>query len=694
MRLAPLRQHSAYIHPHGVIHIAGQHVFKTRCVCQGQRYPRRLLQPLISRVLIASLILPTAHADIIADPGAPGQQQPIILETANGLPLVNIQTPSAAGVSHNTYQQFDVARPGAILNNSTQSVSTQLGGWVQANPHLATGSARLILNEVNSSHPSQLHGFVEIAGSQAELVIANPAGIQCNGCGFINTPHATLTTGTPVMQGGNLAAYRVGGGNISISGLGMDASQVNYAQVIARAVELNASLWAQHLKIITGLNQVSRAGEIQQSQLPPSTSAAADTRLPAPPRFALDVAALGGMYAGKIFLIGTEAGMGVSNAGHLGASAGDIYLSSDGTLHNTGRMQSQGNIQVNTAGDITNSGQMLSQGDSQLSTSADIHNSGSIAAQGNLNLHATGDHSNITNSQQAILAAGIQADGSVSTQGKLSLSASRINAQGQQLSGAEQHYLAQHLNLSQSQISSRQLSLAASLGDIDLSDSELYISDTLSASTEHSLNTQRATLQAGQFSFKAAQLNNQAGSLIQTGNSSLIFQLINGLDNQQGRISTQGSLKIQTSNVHNQQGRISANQALEIQATDAVDNSEGQLLANQSLKINASEINNQQGTIGSVLGQVSLNSRTGAFNNMAGYVQAADNLSLAAQGINNQHGNLQGRSVAVHNQGFSLNNTQGSIRSLGTDDSEQLMLETGDLINAAGLIHSEQNLYT
>jgi filamentous hemagglutinin len=50
----------------------------------------------------------TAHAQIVADPSAPGNQRPTVLQTANGVPQINIQTPSAAGVSRNTYSQFDV----------------------------------------------------------------------------------------------------------------------------------------------------------------------------------------------------------------------------------------------------------------------------------------------------------------------------------------------------------------------------------------------------------------------------------------------------------------------------------------------------------------------------------------------------------------------------------------------------------
>jgi filamentous hemagglutinin len=77
------------------------------------------------------------HAQIVAAPDAPASQRPTVLQTANGLPQVNIQTPSAAGVSRNVYNQFDVQRNGAILNNSRTNVQTQLGGFNAANPWLA-----------------------------------------------------------------------------------------------------------------------------------------------------------------------------------------------------------------------------------------------------------------------------------------------------------------------------------------------------------------------------------------------------------------------------------------------------------------------------------------------------------------------------------------------------------------------------
>ena len=111
-------------------------------------------------------ILPSAPAQIVADPGAPGGHRPTVLGAGNGVPVINIQTPNEAGLSHNMYGRFDVPEQGAILNNSRTDVQSQLGGWVQGNPWLATGSASVILNEINSRDPSLLRGFIEVAGER------------------------------------------------------------------------------------------------------------------------------------------------------------------------------------------------------------------------------------------------------------------------------------------------------------------------------------------------------------------------------------------------------------------------------------------------------------------------------------------------------------------------------------------------
>jgi len=281
--------------------------------------------------LAAGAVSLPAQANIVADSSAPGNQQPTVMSTANGLPQINIQTPNGQGVSRNQYSQLDVGERGAILNNSHQNTRTQLGGMVAANPWLSKQEASVILNEVNSRNPSQLNGFIEVAGKRAAVVIANPAGITCNGCGFINASRNTLTTGQPIMENGQLKGFDVNGGRINIEGKGLNDSDADYTQIVAQSVAVNARLHARELNVVTGRNQVATEGSVTTVKTRDAT---------ARPAYALDVAALGGMYANKITLTGTEKGVGVRNAGELGAGAGELRLTVDGRLENSGTLQS------------------------------------------------------------------------------------------------------------------------------------------------------------------------------------------------------------------------------------------------------------------------------------------------------------------------------------------------------------------
>ncbi|WP_286866333.1 filamentous hemagglutinin N-terminal domain-containing protein, partial [Herbaspirillum sp. UBA812] len=178
-----------------------------RTSANGAAMPDLLPSALRFSLLAVALALAmntVAHAQILGDRNAPRNQQPTVLATPNGVPVVNIQTPGAAGVSLNSYRQFDVGPNGAILNNAQGTTATQLGGYVAGNPWLATGAARVIVNQVNSANPSYLRGYLEVAGARAQVVVANPAGITCSGCGFINANRATLTTGVPQIVNGNL----------------------------------------------------------------------------------------------------------------------------------------------------------------------------------------------------------------------------------------------------------------------------------------------------------------------------------------------------------------------------------------------------------------------------------------------------------------------------------------------------------
>ena len=328
----------------------------------------------IACVLIGVLFLNpivTTAAELALD--AQSGSNAAVTQAANGVPMVNIATPNGSGLSHNKFTDFNVSQQGLILNNSAQAVvQTQLGGYVMGNPNLTGGAANVILNEVNSAHPSYLNGYVEVAGDRAEFIIANPAGIQVNGAGFINASAATLTTGLPIVNGGNLEGYRVQGGTVRVEGLGLDATLTDHAAILARAVEVNAGIWARHLTVATGANLTNAD--------PGNVSTAPSVPQGATPSYALDVAHIGGMYAGHIYLVGTEAGLGARNAGVI-SSTGQLVLDHSGWLSNRGTLQAaQGLTEAATSLDNA-AGAVVSAGTTTVQLSQALTNRGLIDGQ-------------------------------------------------------------------------------------------------------------------------------------------------------------------------------------------------------------------------------------------------------------------------------------------------------------------------
>ncbi|WP_308185671.1 two-partner secretion domain-containing protein [Neisseria polysaccharea] len=320
----------------------------------------------------SALIVPAAAADIQADKSTPKSQQPVILQTGNGLPQVNIQTPTAHGVSVNQYRRFDVDTRGTILNNSHKSVSTRQAGWIQGNPFLARGEARVIVNQINSSDPSRLNGYIEIAGRRAEVVMANPAGIRVDGGGFINSAGATLTTGRPILADDRFDGLDIGSGRIEIGAQGLDGRDADYTRILSRAAKIDGGIWGQDVQVIAAGGQTDAAGSLKDAAASRAPSSSA-------PVFAIDTGALGGMYAGKITLIAADAGSGIRNAGKIYAGAGGVTLSADGTLANSGTVAAQdgGTLRLN-AGQTDNSGTLYAHGQSSIDSTSSLNNSGRI----------------------------------------------------------------------------------------------------------------------------------------------------------------------------------------------------------------------------------------------------------------------------------------------------------------------------
>ena len=276
--------------------------------------------------------------------------------TGKSVPSINIVAPNSAGVSHNIYNQFNVGPNGLILNNATQAGQSQIGGQLGANPNFTGGNyAHLILNEVTGGSASSLQGYIEIFGHSADFILANPAGVTCNGCGFINTPRVTLTTGTPNLDAsGALSGFTVGGsGQIDIEGT-VNITGVQYFDVAARSIfvggEISDSAMQAEVGLFAGRNNFDYNAR---------TAAALADDGSAKPAFGIDASA-GSIRAGKIAAAGTEKGVGM-RTGNLQAGAGGMMLTADGKLV-LGKTQSQGAISAKSvSGDIQIAGQLWSQ---------------------------------------------------------------------------------------------------------------------------------------------------------------------------------------------------------------------------------------------------------------------------------------------------------------------------------------------
>ncbi|SMB78734.1 hemolysin, S-PFT family [Pasteurella testudinis DSM 23072] len=240
------------------------------------------------------------NAQIIAG----GQHAPTVSAAANGAAVINIVKPNEQGLSHNTYDQYNVNQAGAVLNNADKNGTSQLAGQLQANANVKDQAAKVILNEVVSRNPSLLLGQQEVFGMAADYVLANPNGITCDGCGFINVPRASMVVGTAELENGNIKTLNSSGNknSLTIQGKGVSGSEV--LDLVAPTINASASIKAT--KEITAVSGNSRV-DYQSKKVTNGNSR----------QSGLDGYYLGGMQAGRINVVSTGQGNGVNLSGEI-----------------------------------------------------------------------------------------------------------------------------------------------------------------------------------------------------------------------------------------------------------------------------------------------------------------------------------------------------------------------------------------
>lgn len=681
------------------------------------RFSQRALSALLSVLLATQPLLPAVAASIT--PSGNTQMD----KAANGVPVVNIATPNQSGISHNKYNDYNVGKEGLILNNATGQLNqTQLGGLIQNNPNLKAGQeAKGIINEVTGANRSNLQGYTEVAGKAANVIVANPYGITCNGCGFINTPNVTLTTGKPVLDAsGKLQSLDVTQGAVTIEGAGLNGSQSDAVSIISRATEINAQLHAKDLRVVAGANRVAADGSV--SALKGEGTA---------PKVAVDTGALGGMYANRIRLVSSETGVGV-NLGNLNARQGDIALSSAGkvVLKNT---LASGSTTVSAA-DVTLRGDHKAGGNVTVSGQTALTlDQAHVAADNNLQLTTRGTLTQnggaFTAANDATLAATTliqSADAQASAGRHLAVNAEKNAAlngsvvAGQQLlvKGGE---LVQQGNLSASEIALNAQTLTQE------SRSTTNASGNITLTTSGHSQLKGSTTAGQSLAVSAGSLANHgalaavADTRINTGifsNTGTVqgnSLTVSGTDiTSSGALKSASTLDIRADNA-TLSGETGAKGKTTVTASGNLNNS-GTLISDDTLTLNAAQIDNS-GTLSGVRGlttsaetftasatSVTHSDGDVALNNtdttLAGETSAGGAVTVQGRSLNTTAtAQTQGNSVGVAVQNAKLEGTQAakgnmtlkadsSLNHTGKSSASGLKVETGHLSNGGTLTAS------
>jgi len=640
--------------------------------------PKRGLALLLANVMFWQPLWAQADGIAVSGPGT------TLGQAGNGVPIVNIAAPNGSGLSHNQFSDYNVGQQGVILNNATnRTQSTQLGGIIFGNPNLKGNAANIILNEVTGGSASQLRGYTEVAGQSAKVIVANPYGITCNGCGFINTPNVTLTTGKPVLDNGRLDHYQVDGGAISIDGQGLNASNVGSFEIITRAAQINAQINANQLSVVAGRNDVD-------AQSLKATVRADDGS--AKPQLAIDSSALGGMYAGAIRLVSTEAGVGVKLDGTLAASGGDIQLDANGHL-SLAQTAATGAVNVKAvSADLQ--GPVYGGSTLAINTQGDLNSLKTLAARDNITLLSGGQLTN-----NGIIESGVNADNTRNGTGDASLTAQTLNNTGNSIIASRNLTVSatQAINNQGGTLSAKQTAtLNAGILD-NQSQGRVLSTGNLNLTANQVLNAQGGLItSSGPLTATVGDLNNRGGEVssldaatltvgtldnvagLVTAGSALKFSASNAINNQGGKLTSQGTLDLKAGAVDNSSaGRIASQRALTVQVDQALVNTQGLISSEDLLSVSAASLANRLGSLSSA-GLLSVNT-VGALDNQGGQLVTDGGLALRSASLDNsQKGTLSGASALSINTG-AFDNSQGTVSTRDTLD-----ITAGQLTNQNG----------
>jgi filamentous hemagglutinin len=693
---------------------------------------------LISLVLEQFIFISTATAQTFPiNPDGTTNTQ--VTQTASGVDQVNIAAPNANGLSHNKFTDYNVNTNGQVINNfsgknsaeiaassgSTAVTATQIGGLVTANSNLASsGSAKVILNEVTFSNASQLLGYTEIAGTKADLILANPNGIACRGCGFINTARLFMVAGSSNFDSsGNLGFNLKEQTNpnlyvplITIDGLGLDVSRTSSTDIIASSVKLLSTIYGSDnaaLTIKTGEGRYDYAAKnITGTNVQNNTS----------PVFAIDASSLAQIQAGQVYLIATKQGVGVNMETEILASStvnidanGDVYYSKisagdAANLTSTQKIQSTDsnslisaptinvtanefknlglasayNLNIQNSGTLNNAGSLEALS-LNLSNIANINNSGSIYGENSLSISGTNLTNNSSGSIFSPQSYSVVLTGLLTNSGLIN-SGNNLSVTSNQLTNSAEI--------------SAQNNLTFIIANSATNSGNLIAGNALNL-TATSLTNSGATQSGGDSNFNLASLTNSETASIYSAKN-LALNLSSSLTNS-GEISSLGNFAITGTSVITNLNQILSNSDLSVIGS-SLNNSSTGIIASLTASLNLALTGDLQNdgefdsttdltasaanftNSGNILGNTNLIlSSTNSFTN-SGNLQSGNDTSITTSSLDNS-GLVKSLSTTTVNADTITNQTSGVITSA---DDLTLTANAGGL-NNSGAISSQNN---
>ncbi|WP_392565896.1 filamentous hemagglutinin N-terminal domain-containing protein [Utexia brackfieldae] len=597
------------------------------------------LNPIATSILLSLSSL--AYADVVINNGT--------TTAVNGVPVVNINGANANGISHNIYNKLNVGKEGLVLNNSVNGTNSSLAGQIAGNTNLTTGSAKVILNEVTSKNASSLNGFMEVAGDKASVIIANPNGITCSGCGFINADNVTLTTGKPDVQNGELKGYSVNGGKITIQDLNTDSPTA----ILARSVVVNGKLKAKEITVVAGNNYVNTNNVVTGSV----------TATGARSTYSIDVAKLGGMYANQINLISTENGVGVRNQGEFAAATGGIQIDSKGQLVNDlGTMRTTGGINIKTVAALSNvTGKIMADKDINIDTNkAALNNTmaGNISSASNVFI-SSGALNNTAGRMAASNTLGINTNGNVLTnsgKGKtVGIAGAVVALQTGELNNSNGQIEGYYIGASAKSINNNKGTMDA-YGDVDLS-------------SEGRVNNNGGLIRSATGHVK---IDATKGTITNTLTKSASGDGADAL----GIVAGEGGIEINANLITNAGGQMLSAGNLNLNSATSIDNIKGKIVSEQKVAITGKDLNNAQAGLTGSKG-ITIDLGNGKFANEIGVIVSEDgDVNLNAKQVDTHGGIVNANNITI--TATDIKNDQSLMVAKG----KLKMTATNDIINS------------